>query len=199
MEWLMQLKRDRRKIRLGSGWGRRKWSSYVKLALILTFAVAIIFSGHRSWRGRAPSANEPFPPTIFGPADPIDGDSLWVGHDEVRLKGIDAPEWKQQCERAGGEPWRCGEAARDALARLIGSDDVSCTIRKRDAYGRMLGHCHAGGRDLNAQMVISGMAVAFGGYGNEQDKARSERRGLWAGDFEEPRDWRAMHDWEEAR
>ncbi|MBS0233683.1 MAG: thermonuclease family protein [Proteobacteria bacterium] len=196
----MQLKRDRRKVGLESRWGRRKWSSYVKLALILTFAVAIIFSGrHHLGRRRALNPDTPFPPAVTGYGEPIDGDSLWVGDDEVRLRGIDAPEWKQRCERAGGAAWSCGEAARDALARLIGGDAVSCTISERDVYGRMLGHCHAGGRDLNAQMVISGMAVAFGGYGNEQDKARSERRGLWAGDFEEPRDWRATHEWEEAR
>jgi endonuclease YncB( thermonuclease family) len=43
-------------------------------------------------------------------------------------------------------------------------------------------------------MVLSGMAVAYGGYREEQAKARTQRYGLWSGDFEQPRDWRAAHD-----
>lgn len=45
--------------------------------------------------------NDPFPPKISGLARPIDGDSLWVGVYEVRLKGIDAPEGSQTCLRKG--------------------------------------------------------------------------------------------------
>jgi endonuclease YncB( thermonuclease family) len=48
-------------------------------------------------------------------------------------------------------------------------------------------------------MVLSGMAIAFGGYRSEQARARSERRGLWAGEFQEPHDWRAEHSGKEVR
>lgn len=178
---------------------RRNRASYVKVALIFVFAIALIFlgrhPGHR-WRSAAPS--DPFPSAVRGFGRPIDGDSLWVGGQEVRLKGIDAPEWKQVCERNGAE-WACGEAARDELVRTIATDTATCTISQRDVYGRMLGQCSAGGRDLNAGMVASGMAVAFGGYESLQAEARAARRGLWAGNFEVPRDWRAEHASENER
>lgn len=172
----------------------RKWASLVKLALVFTLFAVVIVGGHRHGRTlwhRADTA-DPYPPTITGSGDPIDGDSLWVGREEVRLKGIDAPEWRQDCEKSGAR-WDCGEAARDELVRAIGDDEVTCAIVERDVYGRMLGRCRAGGRDLNAQMIASGMAVAYGEYWNEQAIARAERRGLWAGAFEEPREWRREH------
>jgi endonuclease YncB( thermonuclease family) len=37
--------------------------------------------------------------TFSGYARSIDGDSLYVGETEVRLFGIDAPEWSQTCTR----------------------------------------------------------------------------------------------------
>jgi len=157
------------------------------------FAILIIFVGrHHGRPWRSATSADPFPPIVTGYGKPIDGDSLWVGGEEVRLKGIDAPEWKQECERDGAA-WNCGEDARKELVRAIGNDTVTCTISQRDVYGRMLGNCSAGGRDLNSGMVAAGMAIAFGGYESQQAKARAERRGLWAGDFEEPRTWRMEH------
>ncbi len=196
----MQPVPDRQQIRPSRRWRRRKTASYVKLILILIFSISIIFFGHRPgwWHSHAPNSNAPFPPTVAGRGQPIDGDSLHIGSEEVRLQGIDAPEWKQECRRQG-EPWNCGEAARESLVRAIGDDRVTCAISERDVYGRMLGRCSAGGRDLNAGMVSSGMAVAYGGYWNEQSIARAERRGLWAGEFQQPRDWRAEHASDEAR
>lgn len=175
-------------------WRRRNWASFIKLALVLTLFAAVIVSGHRHWNTRWHRADraDPFPPTVTGYGDPIDGDSLWVDKEEVRLKGIDAPEWRQSCEK-NGTRWDCGAAARDELVRAIGDDDVTCAIEQRDVYGRMLGRCTAGGRDLNAQMIASGMAVAYGAYWDEQAVARAERRGLWVGAFEEPRNWRREH------
>jgi endonuclease YncB( thermonuclease family) len=195
----MQPKRIRRQPWFRQRWTRRSRASYVKLSLVLTFAVAIaLFGRHHGGPWRSPSANDPFPPTVTGYGKPIDGDSLWVGAAEVRLKGIDAPEWKQRCQRDSA-PWNCGEAAREELLHSIGRDDVTCAISERDTYGRMLGRCMAGGRDLNAGMVASGMAVAYGNYWNEQAKARAGRRGLWAGDFENPKDWRAKQAAEEGK
>lgn len=189
-KWQMQPKWNRGPTQSRQRWRRRRWTAYVKLALILTFSAVLIFLGHR--HRRAPNLDEPFPPTISGYGDPIDGDSLWVGDYEVRLKGIDAPEWKQDCRR-GGEPWKCGESAREELVHAIGGGDVTCTISERDVYGRLLGRCTARGRDLNSGMVSAGMAIAFGGYWDEQAKARAGKRGIWASEFQEPRDWRADH------
>jgi len=131
----------------------------------------------------------PFPPQVEGRARAIDGDSLFVGNSEVRLKGIDAPEGRQSCTK-DGRAWACGNAARDELVRLVGGATVVCRVTGRDKHGRYLAACSADGRDLNAAMVASGMAVAFGGYEREQGEAKAARRGLWAGEFEQPRDWR---------
>jgi len=67
---------------------------------------------------------------------------------------------------------------------------VVCRGVERDKHGRVLGYCTAGGRDLNAGMVASGMAVAYGGYNREEAEARAQKRGLWGSDFKSPRDWR---------
>jgi endonuclease YncB( thermonuclease family) len=175
--------------RQGRTW-RRSLASYLRLGLVLIFTAVLMVFGHHRSRWNIPRVNDPFPPSVTGQADPIDGDSLGVGDEEVRLQGIDAPEWKQKCSRAGAS-WTCGLAARDELARVIGTSEVTCRISKRDVYGRLLGNCAANGRDLNAHMVASGMAVAYGAYNGEQDAARSSKTGIWAGDFENPRDWRA--------
>ncbi len=143
-------------------------------------------SGNSDSSGRSGS---PAPGEVSGPARPVDGDSLYVGRDEVRLKGIDAPEGKQTCTR-GGASWACGNAARDELTRLIGRDAVTCRATERDKHGRVLGHCSAGGRDLNAGMVASGMALSYGGYLREEGEAKLRKRGLWGSEFQRPRDWR---------
>ena len=175
----------------------RPWRAYVRLGLMLTLAAAAFFMGRDHWRVRR-AQNEPFPASISGAARPIDGDSLFVGRNEVRLQGIDAPEGRQTCSR-GDQTWNCGEEAKRELTRAIGGEIVSCEVRERDRYGRLLARCTAGGRDVNAAMVRAGMAVAFGGYEDEEADARSSRRGVWSGEFETPQRWRARHNPQDAR
>jgi endonuclease YncB( thermonuclease family) len=172
---------------------RRSRIAYVRLGLLILLACAVAYSQQHARRWRSVAQNEPFPPVVRGLAEPIDGDSLWVGNDEIRLKGIDAPEWKQSCRRHDGTEWKCGEAAREEVARLIGNSSIKCDISERDRYGRMLGDCSADGRDLNAHLVRSGMAIAYGAYDGEQRAAREAKLGMWAGEFVEPRFWRAEH------
>jgi len=119
----------------------------------------------------------------------IDGDTLSADGERLRLKGIDAPEYRQRCRR-GGVDWACGEAARKALATMIKTGAPECRGRARDRYGRLLVTCIAGGVDINAAMVRGGMAVSYGAYANEERIARQAKAGLWAGDFERPSDYR---------
>ena len=162
------------------------------IAALIVAALAAIFGREHfpsGGSGSSPNTSGPAPGQVSGAGRPIDGDSLYVGQYEVRLKGIDAPEGRQTCTRAG-VPWDCGNASRDELRRLIGRDNVECRGGERDKHGRVLGLCSAAGRDLNAGMVASGMALAYGGYLREEGEAKMKKRGVWGSEFERPRDWR---------
>lgn len=127
--------------------------------------------------------------TFGGATRIIDGDSLMVGGVEVRLYGIDAPELHQRCDRDGREV-QCGREAARALVALIAGQPVSCRRRDRDRYGRTVAICTVEEVDLGRAMVAAGHAVAYGAYSGEEATAREARRGLWAGDFIRPREWR---------
>ncbi len=101
--------------------------------------------------------------TLSGTARVIDGDTLELKGARVRLHGIDAPESTQTCI-ADGRRWRCGQRAASALAQRISGQSVACKERDRDRYGRIVAVCRAGGKDLNAQMVSQGWALAYRQY-----------------------------------
>lgn len=122
----------------------------------------------------------------------VDGDSFHLGSQEVRLKGIDAPEGRQTCTR-DGRLWQCGEASRDELKRLIGGQKIVCRSIERDQHRRLLALCSAGQRELNRDMVASGMALSYGSFLKEETSARLARRGLWGSQFQRPREWRREH------
>ncbi len=125
-----------------------------------------------------------------------DGDSFALGRERYRLQGIDAPELHQQCKDAAGRDWPCGTRARSELRRIIGTDPVQCRTVTTDRYGRNIAVCQAGGRDIAEEMVRAGFATAsdrrgaYNPYAAAQAEARADKRGLWAGTFEAPRDWR---------
>ncbi|WP_309084365.1 thermonuclease family protein [Chelativorans sp.] len=139
---------------------------------------------------------------VAGTAAVNDGDSLTLRGERIRLRGIDAPEHDQDC-RVDDRAYDCGARARRALVELAGAGSVTCRGWERDRYGRLLAHCEAGGRDLAEAMVRAGWAVSYGDYAAAEAEAREAGRGLWAGDFDRPRNWREgrrnlqepPHDW----
>lgn len=138
---------------------------------------------------RAPVVENP-----VGVASIIDGDTLEIHGQRIRLHAVDAPESRQTCQRANGSSWRCGAEAARALDAFVGRATVSCTRKDVDRYGRLVARCSARGQDLGAWMVREGWAVAYRRYGKayvgEEDAARQARRGLWSGRFDMPWDWR---------
>lgn len=149
------------------------------IAVSAFFFLAILTS---SWA--VAETGEPIS-TIFGMAKVVDGDTLEISGERVRLEGIDAPESGQTCGSASGAEWKCGLASAQALLRLTGGKDVACDSRGRDKYGRMLGICFADGIELNAELVRLGLAWAFVKYSQSyvtaEAEAKATKSGIWQG------------------
>ena len=133
------------------------------------------------------------PADVSGRARVIDGDSISVGHVEVRLHGVDAPEGAQTC-LDGGARWPCGRKAAQALRGLIDGRTVACEELDKDAYGRVVATCRSDGVDIGAWLVENGWALAYRrhsqAYVGEESLAKSARRGVWRGEFDAPWNWR---------
>ena len=135
---------------------------------------------------------------IVGKATVIDGDTITIKNVKIRFSGIDAPEKNyygqtQFCKGPKGV-WACGKKASSKLKKLINGQEVQCTNEGKDRYGRTLSICYANGVDLQAEMVRSGMAVAYLKYSNryesEMIEAMIAQVGIWGGPFDEPELWR---------
>lgn len=132
---------------------------------------------------------------LSGSARVIDGDTLDVAGERVRVWGVDAPERDQTCEDARGAPYRCGEHAKLALIDLVAGRALSCAPRDVDRYGRTVAKCSAGGEDLGGRMVRMGHALDYtryskGVYLPDELRARRAKAGVWQGRFTRPEDWR---------
>ncbi len=96
---------------------------------------------------------------MAGQASVIDGDTIEIHGQRIRLHGINAPESGQLCY-IDGKRWRCGQRAALALADKIGRRPVACAGRERDRYGRVVAVCRVAGEDLGAWLVGNGLALA---------------------------------------
>jgi endonuclease YncB( thermonuclease family) len=123
-----------------------------------------------------------------------DGDTIKISDlFTVRLYGIDTPEKKQLCVNKRGREYNCGIKSREYLKKLIGRRKVSCVNHGNGKYGRFLFECTNGqGININERMVESGWAVAEykEEYKENEKMARNNKMGIWAGEFERPKDWR---------
>ncbi|UWL59243.1 thermonuclease family protein [Brucella pseudintermedia] len=135
---------------------------------------------------------------LTGRASVIDGDTIEIQGQRIRLNGIDAPESWQTCKDAAGKTYRCGKDAAFALADFLdASQPISCLAVSMDRYRRTVADCFRSDREpVNAWMVREGWAVDWvkysgGAYEREQDAAQSAQRGIWQGDFQMPCEARA--------
>ena len=131
--------------------------------------------------------------TISGHATVIDGDTIKIAGVSHRLQHIDAPEYKQTCQKDGVD-WLCGAESAKKLRNLIQHRSVDCESSGLDRYGRHLSVCKVGSREINAEMVATGYALAYVKYGTQyvryEKSARAKKLGLWAGTFTNPWDYR---------
>jgi endonuclease YncB( thermonuclease family) len=130
---------------------------------------------------------------VVGTAAVIDGDTIELSGERIRLHGIDAPESDQSCQ-IGAAAWPCGGQATLALRREMDGHTVTCRGGKRDRYGRLIAVCFVGDVNINAKLVRDGWALAYRQYSLEyvaqEMEARAAGRGLWRGQFTEPWEWR---------
>lgn len=110
---------------------------------------------------------------------------------KVRLSAIDAPESKQ--------PF--GNRSRQHLAGLCFQQQAKIKVVNVDRYKRKVADVECQGRDAGHEQVSAGMAWVYRQYAKgyphlyrAEEKARSERRGLWV-DAEPAAPW----EWRKAR
>ena len=126
---------------------------------------------------------------IQGKAKVIDGDTIHIGSNKIRLHGIDAPEQKQTCNFEDNE-WNCGQEATLFLTNLINKKLVSCGVNDIDQYKRLVAVCFIENVNINKFMIISGWAIAYRYYSKDfikdEEIAKKNKVGIWRGTFEEP-------------
>ena len=127
--------------------------------------------------------------TILGKAKVIDGDTIHINNDKIRLHAIDAPETNQTCNKKS-KVWNCGLESTKFLKELIGNNKIECITQGKDRYNRFIGVCYKDNLDLNSAMVLNGWEIAYRYYSKdyveEEEEAKQEKKGIWIGDFEEP-------------
>lgn len=134
---------------------------------------------------------------IVGTATAVDGDTLTIDDQVIRLFGVDAPELKQTCLSKKGKTQYCGDLSRQMLETIIRSISVKCMPKGQDPDGAMVAVCYGGPFDINEQMVGSGWALPnrdeTDEYVRAETFARARLEGMWRGTFISPKQWRAEH------
>ncbi len=127
----------------------------------------------------------------------IDGDSIVVKkgekYIEIRLYGIDCPEWNQQFSLE----------AKNHTASLIYKQKITVAPQYHDSYGRLVAQLFKNGQDINGTLVKSGMAWVYPRYCRKnvcnswfasQQIAMEKSRGLWRAEAPvSPWQWKRMH------
>ena len=135
----------------------------------------------------------------------IDGDSLEINNNKIRLFGIDAPEIKQICKKpylnisflvslSFQKKYECGLLVTNQLKKLIDNKTVKCISESKDRYNRYLSICYLKNKDINSWLVKNGYAIAYRRYSKkyvlEEQHAEKNKLGIWQGTFQNPEEWR---------
>lgn len=140
-----------------------------------------------------------FSKSFSGTAKVIDGDSISVDDREVRLFGIDAPEYHQTCFDVKMREYSCGKASQEFLYDFINGKKVTCYYAEKDKYNRFLGKCEINKTSINQEIIKNGMAVIYNFtesddlMDNLEAAAQKQKLGIWQGAFQLPKDYRKSH------
>ena len=130
-----------------------------------------------------------FSKTIYGIANVVDGDTLHIEKNKIRLHGIDAPEIDQTCT-INDKVWHCGLESTAALKKLVLNNNISCVVSDIDKYKRYIAECFINNKNINKFMVRNGWAIAYRYYSldfvEDEILAKKDKIGLWQGQFQEP-------------
>lgn len=113
----------------------------------------------------------------------IDGDSFWVlasgRRIEIRLWGVDCPEWTQPYSRE----------AEEMTSQLLIGKELLVQAEDTDVYGRTVAQVFVGDHSINEELVRQGAAWVFSRYCRQpicsqwralQKEAQQQRVGLWS-------------------
>ncbi|WP_199178670.1 thermonuclease family protein [Acidimangrovimonas sediminis] len=89
----------------------------------------------------------------------VDGDTVWLRREKIRLADIDAPELQARCHQE-----RVGALKAQARLAVLLTGKVTIKRHGKGYYGRTLATLYAHGRDVNAEMVREGLARPYGGH-----------------------------------
>ena len=167
----------------------------VKIFLVISFIQVFFFLTYNDSQSQEITL-------ISGIAKVTDGDTIKIKTKKIRLLGIDAPEIKQQCQKSWisisfltfNKSYLCGEISKEKLKNKINGKFIKCKTISKDRYNRLIAECFKGKININRWMVRNGYAVAYRKYSKkfiiQEDMAKNEKLGLWAGSFDMPWEWR---------
>ena len=119
------------------------------------------------------------PANLAGVASVVDGDTIEIHGERIRLSGFDTPERGARCGDVN-----VYQRAANELDSFVAGRTVECTRRETDQYGRTVATCSVGGVDIGDYMVSHGWGrdwpqYSGGAYSDEETGARAEARGRW--------------------
>ena len=130
-----------------------------------------------------------FSKTINGIAHVVDGDTIHIEKNKIRLHGIDAPEIDQTCT-IKDKVWNCGIESSLELKKLILDNNISCVVSDIDKYNRYIAECFINNQNINELMVKNGWAIAYRYYSldfiDDEEIAKNNKAGIWKGEFLDP-------------
>ena len=103
---------------------------------------------------------------LIGQAIIIDGDTLRIDNQSIRIWGLDAPEINTQR----------GIRAREAMQRLVSGKEVICEPDGTVSFNRVVAKCFVDGEDIASIMIERGLAKPYckfsGDYYNDAANKR---------------------------
>ena len=142
------------------------------------------FGTRKEWNGAYPNPVS----EIRGPCYVVDGDTIVIGGQNIRLSGIDAPEMDH--------PY--GRNAKWHLVKLTKGQTITAEFHGEQTHAREVATCYLpDGRDLSAEMVKAGMAIdwpKFSGGKYRHLETPEARKLLWRTDARQKGRWPPKRD-----